>query len=278
MEAIIFPGCLVLYRFPEYEASSIRVLQMLGINARLLPGACCCGSFLQGVNDNWPIITAYNMALAERAGGNLITLCGGCTNTFKRCQAFYHQHPEELITVNSKLVKLGLNFTNTVKISHIIEVLDGKQSALKSKMRKKIPLRAAMMNPCQVFRPKEIMDFDETEKPVIMDKLASLSGAEIVHYKQESDCCGSSLSLTRPEIAQQLGSERLKELERMQADVLVTACGNCHLLLDRRQVEYYHGKRIPGIFLSQLLGLAAGFSLVEMGIKSPALRRLLADG
>ena len=50
---ILYPGCLVLSRFHEYEMVSRRVLRKLGIEVLDMEEFCCCGSSLvSGVRDD----------------------------------------------------------------------------------------------------------------------------------------------------------------------------------------------------------------------------------
>jgi heterodisulfide reductase subunit B len=51
--------------------------------------------------------------------------------------------------------------------------------------------------------------------------------------------------------------------------MLVDACGNCHLLLDRMQRAVCAGtghSRLPVLFLPQLLGLAMGLPADELAV------------
>ena len=274
---ILYPGCLVCYRFPEYEISSIIVLNTLNVQTHLLEKSVCCGSFLQGESEDWLYMTAYNLALAEAKHMDIITLCGGCTNVFRRFQHQCGQEPKWMERVNERLYPMGLEFHNTVHVCHILEYLYQQIDTLAETIKNKITFKAAMVNPCQVFRPQEIMKVDNLDDPQMMRRLCSLAGSEIISYSQENQCCGSSVSLADKELGNRIANKRLVELEEHQVDVMITACGNCQLLLDRLQKEYYTGKPIPGLFLPQLLGLAMGISAEALKIRSPQVRRLLKN-
>lgn len=274
---ILYPGCLISYRFPEYEISSKIVLNKLNVETYLLEKSACCGSFLQGEREDWFYMTAYNLALAEAKHMDIITLCGGCTNVFRRFQHQCRQEPKLMERVNERLYPMGLEFHNTVEVCHILEYLYQQIDTLVETMQSKITFKAAMVNPCQVFRPKEIMNVDNPNDSQVMRRLCSLAGSEIIAYSQENQCCGSSVSLADKELGNRIANKRLLELEENQVDVMITACGNCQLLLDRLQKEYYAGKPIPGLFLPQLLGLAMGISAETLKIRSPQVRRLLKN-
>lgn len=118
----LFPGCLNLYRFPEYELSARQVLSRLGISTGSLDGQTCCGGFLEGKTENWQLMAAYNLSLAERKGAGLITLCGGCTNTFRRVIYHCRRDPGLLSDLNRKLKVVGLEFQNKVEVKHVLQV------------------------------------------------------------------------------------------------------------------------------------------------------------
>lgn len=274
-EKILYAGCLVSSRFPEYELSSKLILEAINIKTHILPGAVCCGQVLQGVTPNWIYLAAYNMALAEKLDMDIITLCGGCTNTFKRVQSMCRQDPQVLADINRLLIEVGLQFHNTIKTYHLMEVLKAHNDMILNCLKKAIPVKAAIMNPCQIFRPAAVMQFDNPEQPHVMEDLLNPAVADIISYSLQSRCCGASLGLSNPEGAYQVGRARLEELEAKGVDLLVTACGNCHLLLHCMQSEYYRGRRIPCLFLPQLLGLAIGFSPDNLMICDQQIRSLV---
>lgn len=105
-ECFIYPGCLNLYRFPEYEYSAVKVLKILGINAKSLPDSVCCGSFMEGQSENWEYLAAYNLSLAEKHGRGVITLCGGCTSSFLRIKKKCLDNGEFKHKLNKKLDKM----------------------------------------------------------------------------------------------------------------------------------------------------------------------------
>jgi heterodisulfide reductase subunit B len=271
----LYAGCLITSRFPEYELSSKLILEAIGIKTNALPEAMCCSQVLQGTNPNWIYMAGYNLALAEQNNMDLITLCGGCTNTLKRVQFMCRENPETLKNINRVLEKVNLHLYNTVRTQHILEVLHEHSDAVSACAKKLLPLKAAIMNPCQVFRPAAVMQFDNADHPRVMEELVHAVTAETVHYSLQNNCCGAPLVYNNPETAYRIGRTRLEELERKNTDAIITVCGNCQLLLERRQSEYYEGRKIPCLFLPQLLGMSMGFTLDEMMINDSGIRSLL---
>ncbi|WP_338833248.1 8-methylmenaquinol:fumarate reductase membrane anchor subunit [Moorella humiferrea] len=274
---ILYPGCLVSYRFPEYEAAAKLLLQHLGYHVTSLPHALCCGSFLEGSTPNWINYTAYNLALAAKMQSPLVTLCGGCTNAFKRVQHMLLAEPQLLGLVNTRLARLNLKLEPVVPVQHLIQILLARHRDLEEMVTRFLPFKVAPVYPCQVFRPGNIMNFDHPLRPNSLAQLITLTGATAQNYSQEYQCCGSSLYMINPEIAFTMGKMKIESMIASGADLAITACGNCHLLLQRLQSMYHHGIPFPVIFLPQLIGLALGWSPGRMGIANPQLRRLLTN-
>ncbi|MGI5922031.1 MAG: heterodisulfide reductase-related iron-sulfur binding cluster, partial [Syntrophomonadaceae bacterium] len=158
-----------------------------------------------------------------------------------------------------------------------LEVLGGSESDLLAGFKKTIPVKAALVHPCQIFRPAEVMQFDDADHPRVMEKLVQAAAKSLVGYSFQNRCCGASLTMSNLAAAYQIGRTRLEELAAKGAEVIITACGNCHLLLHCRQSEYYNGRPIPCLFLPQLLGLALGFSADDLMIYDAQLRSLTGN-
>lgn len=274
---ILYPGCLVLYRFPEYELSARRILEQLGYQVTSLPQTLCCGSFLEGVTQAWMDFAAYNLALAEELGVPVVTLCGGCTNTFRRVQEKFYQEPGLLKSVNAKLTSLGLHVTGQTEVRHLIQVLWDYRTEIGKAVVRPLHLNAAPVYPCQVYRPGSIMRFDHPLHPQSVAELIALTGVTPLTYPGEYQCCGSSLYMVEPEAALTMGRSRIQNMIAAGADIAVTACGNCHLLLQRLQPHYHYASRFPVVFLPQLLGLAMGLPPAQLAISGSLARRLLLD-
>jgi heterodisulfide reductase subunit B len=119
------------------------------------------------------------------------------------------------------------------------------------------------------------MQFDNSEHPQVMEKFVRAMVTEFISYSFQSRCCGASLTMNNLEAAYKIGHARLEELEQKDTEVVITACGNCHLLLDRKQSAYYSCRRLPCLFLPQLLGLAMGFTPEQLMIDDSCIRSLV---
>jgi heterodisulfide reductase subunit B len=250
---LLYPGCTVLGRFPEYEAASKRILTRIGIELRTLDQFCCCGASLApGIWENWVHLPAYTLAQAEKNGLDLLTLCGGCTNTFRRAIAYLKSDPRLLEKTNQALVKLDLSYSGVVQVRHLIDVLEEHLPTLSQRVKQRLDRKVALSPPCQVFLPTRLQRNDKNSSES-MRRIAETIGLRLVDYPHENDCCGSTLLTVDTPMALHVGASKLRSAIEHGADVVCLACGNCLFLLDRHQKKAGIEGRIPVISLSELV-------------------------
>lgn len=263
---ILYPGCLVLSRFHEYEMASRQILKKLGIEVLEMEGFCCCGSALvPGVRDDWVNLPAYSLARAERVGVDIITLCGSCTNTFSRANLLFEREPDLLERANIRLRQLGLRYTGRTTVRHILEILADSVDEIGESVVNPPKLKIALSHPCQIMRPAEIIGKHNRLKFRAMHEIVSALRAEVVDYPLGEECCGSTILLADKAMALEVGKRKLESAMEAGAELLSVCCGNCLLLLDRHQGQMGLKKRIPVISLPQIIALALGFPRNEMG-------------
>jgi heterodisulfide reductase subunit B len=262
---------------PQYEVATRRVLEEIDIHLESITYAACCGAPLESFTDRWLHLAAYNLALAERMGRDVVTLCGNCANTLSRAKASM-EDPDLRAEVNETLEKLGLSFRGVAKVEHLIRLLNEHLEELRQRMTRLLSLRVAVTSPCQAIRPRELMSFDEKLQPETMRLIVEMTGAEVLHYQAEDDCCGATLYLADQELGLEAGRSKLASASA--ADVLVGACGNCQLLLERFQgllVQDRSARRMAVLTLPQLLGVAMGIDADDLGIGPMTARELLGN-
>ncbi len=273
-----YPGCLVLQRMPEYELATRAVLRTLGIELEIVQRAVCCGSpVIESFTADWVYAAAYNLArVAQMGHDTVVTVCGGCTNTLAR-GARALQDSGTHAEANRRLEPLGLAVAGQVTVKHLVRLLAERADDVQARIVRPLQLRVAITNPCQAFRPGDVMaePGEDPMTPQVMRRLVELTGAQIVEYGGEDECCGATLYLASPRLSLAAGRRKLAATRAQDADLLLHSCGNCHLLLRRFQrmiVRDEPGLRQRAMFLPQLVGLAMGLPEAELGLREGAWR------
>jgi heterodisulfide reductase subunit B len=255
---MLYPGCAVLSRFPRYEAVSVKILAALGLEIYPVQEFCCCGASLTpGVLENWIHLPAYTLAQAERNSLDVITLCGGCTNTFRRAQESLDRDPVLLDRVNRTLERMGLSYTGVARVKHLIDVLDEYLPPDDRWVVGDAGCAVALSPPCQVSRPRRLYENRE-ENWQGMRQIVKRMGIPIVDYPLENECCGATLLTVDRSLAIRAGSSKLRSAMTHGADTLCVACGNCLLLFERYQKRMGLEKHISIVTLAELVGRVMG--------------------
>jgi heterodisulfide reductase subunit B len=281
-ELAFYPGCLVLQRMPEYEAATRAVLRRLEVALRVVQQPVCCGSpVIESFSAGWLYPAAYNLARVEEMGlDTVVAVCGGCANTLTRA-AHALNDPGVRTEVNRRLEPLNLSVGGGVAVKHLIRLLVEREDDLQAQIVRPLllrraqdgPLRIALTNPCQAFRPGDVMGCDAPMAPRDLHRLVELTGVEVMTYGGEDACCGATLYLADRDLALAAGRRKLEAVAGENADLLLHGCGNCQLLLRRFQrliVRDDAHLRIRALLLPQLIGLAMGIPEAELGLREGA--------
>ena len=257
---------------PEYEAATRAVLRKLEIELEIVQQAACCGApVAESFTADWVYLAAYNLALVERMGHDtVVTLCGSCTNALTRAACALRDSSVRA-EANRRLEPAGLAVTAHVTVKHLVRLLSEREEDLRARIVRPLSLRVALTNPCQAFRPGDVMGFDDPMEPQSLRRLVALTGAEVVEYGGENECCGATLYLADRQLSLAAGRRKLEAAQ--DADVLLHSCGNCQLLLrhfQRAIVRDDAGFRKRTLFLPQLVGLALGLPAEELGLQGNA--------
>ena len=269
---LMFLGCAVPYRVSAYEISSRRVLQKLGVELVEMPEFNCCGLPLDPVShETMLILAARNLALAEKQGLNILTLCPGCAGTLKKVNTMLKKDKELKEQINGHLKEAGLEFKGTVETKHILRLLmeDVGLEKIKSMVVKPLTmLNVAEHVGCHLLRPKEYIGFDDPEDPQTLKTLIEATGATCLDYMDETECCGAPSVGVSDQVALQLARDKLGHIKMVDAQALITACPFCHIMFDTNELRiermFSETYGIPVLHYPQLLGLAMGMTPEEL--------------
>jgi len=266
-----FLGCIAPLRYPGIEKSTREVFKALGVELVDLKDASCCpapGVIKSFSKTTWLAAAARNLALAEKAGLDIVTICNGCYGSLFDAAHELHEDKKLLEDVNKVLAEIGLNYGGKTKVRHFADVLYKEVGieAIKAAVKKPLDYKVATFYGCHFLRPTNIKGLDDSENPKMLDELVAATGATSMPRRQKMMCCGAGGG-----VRSQFGSNALKftktNLDNMKeggASVIVDVCPFCHLQFDGGQKEL--GYTFPVLHLAQLYGIAMGMNAKDLGL------------
>ncbi len=265
----LFLGCTIPTKEFSYEASLRKVCEKIEIEIADMEGYICCGypSETPVAHDTWLAMSAYNIALAEELGLDMMVPCNGCYGALKRANKILKEDAKEREHINEILKDTGKQVKGEIEIKHLIEVFQSKKDEIEKQIKKPVKIAAAPHLGCHIIRPSDIMQLDN---PDILDEMIELTGAESVDYTSKDKCCGNVLRGLDEKISIEISKEKLQDIKEAEADCMITICPACHIQYDLGQMEiktkYKEEYGIPVLHYPQLLGLAMGLGADELGI------------
>ncbi len=278
-EILLYRGCTTPVRLPAYEASSIAVLQKLGLRVREMVDANCCGAqYVESLNRiAFAAMSGRILALAEKEGLDILALCGACSGSLKHTKHMLDTDLQLRDEVNTLLTEEGLKYSGTVRVLHLLQVLNediGLEKIRASIVQPYNKIRLSAHYGCHVTRPHEIVQVDDPENPTIIDNLIAAVGGVPVDYIGKTRCCGGPMLAMNEEVATAIGRDKIMNVREAEASGIVTACVFCDIQLT--QVQFGDGfekdHQIPVIPITQLLGPALGIEEEILGIELNKIR------
>jgi len=274
MKFLLYLGCLIPYRELSYEISARKVAPELGIEFVEMPDFCCCGFPVEAISHEAALLlAARNLAVAEREGLDIITLCNGCAATLHHANLELREKPELRAWVNEVLADVDLEYKGRVEVKHLVKVLVEDIGIEKIKEKVVNPLEnlvVAQHTGCHLVRPREVMQLDDPDNPKVLKELIEATGARCVSYPDEGQCCGGPIMGVDFQHAIKLVGDKLERIKKTGAQALVTVCPDCHFMYDFNQpvAEKQLNKQfgIPVLHYTQLLGLAMGMDPKELAV------------
>jgi len=258
MELSYYPGCTLKGSARELDESFRSVAQRLDISLKELKDWTCCGASSAHLMDEYleTALPAADLMVAQDAGLDVVAPCAACHVRMKAAA--------QKLSNGSEL-KAQFPFKGNIRVLSGLEMLSDESTfrLIKEKVTKPLTgLRVVPYYGCLAVRPPEVVQPDDPENPMQMDRILEALGADVLSWPYKTDCCGGSLTLTRTDLVLKLSRKLLDMAKLVEGDVLVTFCPMCQANLDTRQAEMSEqtGQRyaMPVLYLTELMGLAFG--------------------
>ncbi len=288
MKVAYYPGCVAQESGKELDLATRWVCRALDVELVEFPTFSCCGSgFVDEANEVLNVaINARNLAIAERAGLDLLTICSTCTGMLSLAN---HRlgDPAVRARVDGALRPLGIDYRGTVKVKHLLRVLveDIGLATVRAKVRRPLTgLKVGAFYGCHLLRPADEMGWESAEEPHAFEDLLAAVGATPVYYRGRVMCCGFPIQFVKSETASRIAGRQIVDAKEHGAEAMATPCPLCHISLDAYQAPAARavGRPLdmPIFHLPQVVGLALGATPEELGLSrhlvptEPALARL----
>ena len=266
MKLAYYPGCSSHGSAADYDRSARAVAGALALELVDVPEWNCCGaSSAHGADHRLALyLPGRNLAVAAGMGmGGLVTPCAACYSRLNRAHHWLGEDRRRWLELSAAV---GLPYNDVGKPRSLLEVVVGDVGleVVAAQVRRPLKgLKAAAYYGCLMLKPPEVARFDDPENPRSMDDLLQALGAQPVRWGFKTECCGASLSVSRPELVEKLVGDILDNASAAGAECVVTACPMCQANLEQRRSERH---RLPVFYFTDLAGIAFGLSPRELGI------------
>lgn len=276
MKYSFFKGCFIPVRFPHIEKLAKQILPNFNIELHEIQDFTCCPEPI-GVTINHRLtgvtISARNIALAEEAGHDIITLCNGCTYTLKQANILLKNDPELKDRINEILAETGHEYKGSIEVKHFAHVFTEDIGLDKIKEKVEYPLNnlnIASHTGCHILSPPEKMQFDDPEDPVKLDQMIEVLGGSSLVYLHKTQCCGWTIAnYGEREHANRLLGDKLRAMKNVEADSINVICPQCLAQLDTGQMLASRSLdlnfKLPALFYLQYLAISMGYNLDDIG-------------
>ncbi len=253
-----YPGCSLKTTSQENNASLIYLFEHLGYNLIELEDWNCCGSSSAHSIDSELAfdLASRNFSLAP-VDRPLLVACPSC---ILRLRSAYLHLTQEAPARHHYQKMWGKPFDAKLQIMHFFEFLDqiDLQKYSREGVRRLEGLKFVSYYGCMLARPP-IMRHEKNYYG-LMEKILSNLGAQAEKWSFSSRCCGTFLTVARPEVVEPMVNEIIQGAIDAKADCIVTACAMCHMNLE---VRCSLKRKLPVLHFSEIISLALGIGRSE---------------
>jgi len=248
-----FPGCSLASTATENNQSLLALCRKMGLNLVELDDWNCCGSSsAHAINEDLALDLAARNLFKAPPGRPLLVACPNCILRLRSANMELRNNEIKRYQYEKKW---GMPFNTDLQIVHFFELFNDihlpdfqDQSAVNLSGLRFVPYYG-----CMLSRPNTLKH--EQDYHGLMENILSSLGATPIPWSNSSRCCGTFLSVAKPEITTSIVNRIMGDAMAAGADCLVTACAMCHLNLE---VRCSLKKPIPTMHFSELLSLALG--------------------
>jgi len=226
-QVLLLAGCVQTVTMPAIDAATVRVLDSLGIGARMARGSGCCGAvnfhlggqaaarrqMRANIDAWWPL-------LESGAVESIVVNASGCGATLKEYPHHLRGEPDYFARAEAI----------AARVCDVAEIVAPHAHTLRPRLGASV--RAAFHPPCTLQHWQSL-------RPLTENMLQAL-GFDLLPFAEQHLCCGSAgaYALLQGEIARTLRDRKLAAVAAAAPDLVLSSNAGCigHL---------QHGTRLP---------------------------------
>jgi|YelNatPaOPRAMG01_1025707.scaffolds.fasta_scaffold31467_2 glycolate oxidase iron-sulfur subunit len=212
---LYFTGCATNYLNGDVGDAVLQVLSALGVEVITPKEQMCCGLpiFLAGAPEMAMVNIKNNISIFKAHDVEAIIVdCATCGSAFKK------EYPRILAEMGEKTAEAEELSKKVLDISEYLVRFDLK------KILKPLAKKVTYHDPCHLIRSQKIRE----EPRFLLQQIPEL---EFVEMAGADVCCGGggTFQWEHPEIAAQITAQKVKNIEKTQAEIVATGCPGCRL-------------------------------------------------
>ena len=213
-DAVFFAGCTGSYRMQGIPQAAVKVLDRAGVSLNCLgENEVCCTSPLLRTGLDLQTLEAARETVTKADGigaKDMIMSCSGCYKTVSSNFVEYYGKP-------------GQN------VYHITQYVDKLISTRKLALPNEFKAKITYHDPCHLGRHSKV--FEEPRN--ILKKIKGVDFVEMERNRENSRCCGAGGGYKSAfnDFAVNIAAERIRDAEKVGAEIIATACPFCVLNL-----------------------------------------------
>jgi len=207
-DILLWLGCMPSYADMKIVSSTMKIMDAAGANYFFLgEDEGCCGYFvyLAGSPDFIRIVKENVERIKSTGAKTIVTPCAGCYRTFKN---LYRKET-----------------AMEIEVLHIVEFVERMMKEGKLKLGDGQRGKVVYHDPCDLGRHMQVYDSPR----VILKEVLGENFLEFARNKENSLCCGGGggVAAYSSDISLSVSDERVREANKIGAEVIVSACAGC---------------------------------------------------
>lgn len=244
-----FPGCSLATSARENDQSLRDVCAQIGFRPVEIEDWNCCGSSsAHSINADLAFhLACRNLSLAP-PGRPLLVACPSCIVRLQTAHFHLKKNADKRADYERRW---GRPPDLNLEIIHFFDLIDANGHTADTVSGTLRGIRFAPYYGCMLAHPPGLAR--ERNYRDVMEKLLQAFGAEPIPWSYHSQCCGTYLSVARPDVVEPMINKIIQGALDAGAECLVTACAMCHLNLE---IRCSLKNKLPVFHFSELLSLA----------------------